>query len=160
MTEQPRRLTYTERAQVLNELARRQGDHWEREQARTRASFALRPQRAVEIVADAVTEEARNGQRQGDGEPITDADVDAALTVVVDARMAAEVQELCVLHTARTRGRTWKQIVDLMESSLGVARGTVTPERVSRRYAELKKRHAGDIILRASALPSDTPAAT
>ncbi|MGR6924239.1 hypothetical protein ACU635_59100 [[Actinomadura] parvosata] len=86
-------------------------------------------QRAVEMVADALTEEARYGKRQHDGNPVVDADIDAALLALVDARQAAEVAELCVLHGARQRGRTWEQIAELMVASTVVPRDAVTPDQ-------------------------------
>uniref|UniRef100_UPI003F49485A hypothetical protein n=1 Tax=Nonomuraea sp. CA-252377 TaxID=3240003 RepID=UPI003F49485A len=159
MIDRPRRLSHLEREQVLTELAQRQGTPWEREQARNTGRIWVGPQRAAEMVADALTEEARYGKPQHDGNPVVDADIDAALLALVDARQAAEVAELCVLHGARQRGRTWEQIAELMVASTVVPSDAVTPDQARRRYAELKRRHPDDIILRASAEDHDTPAA-
>ncbi|MFI7468869.1 hypothetical protein [Nonomuraea sp. NPDC049646] len=109
----------------------------------------------VSQVALALYEEARNGRSRDGAAPVTGKDVEAALTAAVDARVAAELDELCLLHTARVRGRSWEQIAALLSS--GTAVGGITPDQARHRYTELKKRHPTDIILRASAAPLDTP---
>ncbi|MFB4268436.1 hypothetical protein [Nonomuraea sp. GTA35] len=100
-----------------------------------------------------LTEEARYGTRRNDGNPVVDADIDAALAAVVEARQTAEVQELCVLHGARKRGRTWEQIAELMggESHPSLGRrharsGTAsvcgTEEAAPRRHHPARERRA------------------
>ncbi|MGW4412641.1 hypothetical protein ACWEJ6_52235 [Nonomuraea sp. NPDC004702] len=148
MTEEPQRLTAVERRRAQLDLVLRYGDPYEQEAARTSTHVWIDPQRVVSSVALAPYKEAQDG-----GEPVTIEDVEAALTAAVDARVAAELDELCLLHTARVHGRSWEQIAALLSS--GTAVGGITPDQARRRYAELEKRHPTDIILRASAAPLD-----
>ncbi|GGT46617.1 hypothetical protein ACFFV7_47345 [Nonomuraea spiralis] len=155
MTAEPRRLTAVERRRAQLDLVLRYGDPYEQEAARTSTHFWIDPQRVVSQVALALHEEARTGRPRDGGAPVTGEDVEAALTAAVEARTAAELDELCLLHTARVRGVSWEQVAALLSS--GISGGRITPDQARRRYAELKKRHPTDIILRASAAPLDTP---
>jgi hypothetical protein len=157
VTDEFQLLTPEERRRALRELVLRYGDAREQEYVRTGEHFWVDSQRVVGLVAVALSEEASSGGRGRGGEGVLSEDVEAALTCAVDARAAAELDELCLLHTARVRGLSWERIAALLSS--GVAGERTTAEQTWRRYEALRRRHPNDVILRAGSERHDSAAA-